>query len=54
MDFLSNLSREELAHIVKVFDIQIAIVLVLVCYLTKSIFAKFVLGVIFKFQKRKE
>lgn len=54
MDFLSNLSREELANIIKVFDIQIAIVLVLICYLTKSIFAKFVLGIIFKFQKRKE
>lgn len=54
MDFLSNLSREQLVHIVKVFDIQIAIVLVVLCYLTKSIFAKFVLGVIFKFQKRKE
>lgn len=54
MNFLPNLSREELANIIKVFDIQIAVVLVLVCYLTKSIFAKFILGTIFKFQKRKE
>ena len=54
LDFLSDLSREELANIIKLFDIQIAVVLVLVCYLTKSIFAKFVLGIIFKFQKRKE
>lgn len=54
MDFLSNLSKEELTHIVKVFDIQIAIVLVLAFYLTKSIFSRFVLGIIHKFQKKKE
>lgn len=54
MKFLSNLSREQLVHIIKLFDVQIAIVLVIVCYITKSIFAKFVLGIIFKFQKRKE
>lgn len=54
MDFLSNLSREQLMHIIKVFDVQTAIVLIIVFYLTKSIFAKFVLGVVFKFQKRKE
>lgn len=53
-DFLSNLSREELANIVRVFDIQIAVVLVLVAYLTKSLFAKFVLNVAFKFQKKRE
>ena len=53
-DFLSNLSKEELANIVRVFDIQIAIVLVLIAYLTKSLFAKFILNIAFKFQKQKQ
>ena len=53
-DFLSNLSREEIANLVRVFDIQIAIVLVLLAYLTKSLFAKFVLNIAFRFQKTKE
>ena len=53
-DFLSNLTREELASIVKVFDIQIAIVLVLFSYLTKSLIAKFILNIAFKFQKKKD
>ncbi len=53
-DFISNLSREELSNLVRVFDIQIAIVLVLLAYLTKSLFAKFVLNIAFKFQKKKE
>lgn len=53
-DFISNLSREELANLVRVFDIQIAIVLVLLAYLTKSLFAKFVLNIAFRFQKTKE
>ena len=54
MKFLSNLSREQLVHIIKLFDVQIALVLVIACYITKSIVAKFVLSVIFKFQKRKD
>lgn len=53
-DILSNLSKEELANIIKVFDIQIAIVIVLLSFLTKSLFAKFVLTVANKFQKSKE
>lgn len=54
MKFLSNLTKEQLSSIVKVFDIQIAIVLVLTFYLTKSIFSKFIITILNKFRKKKE
>lgn len=53
MDFLENLSREELTNIVRIFDIQIAIVIMLVVFVTKSIFAKVVINIVYKIQKRK-
>lgn len=52
MSILESLSKEELTNIVKLFDIQIAIVLVLVVFITKSVFAKIVINIIYKIQKR--
>lgn len=53
MGIFSNLSKEELTNIVRIFDIQIAIVIVLVVFITKSIFAKIVINIAYKMQKRK-
>lgn len=53
MGILENLSKEELTNIVKIFDIQIAIVIVLVVFVTKSIFARIVIDIFYKIQKRK-
>lgn len=52
-EFLENLSKEELTNIVKIFDIQIAIVIVLVVFVTKSVFAKIFINIVYKIQKRK-
>ena len=51
VDILSNLSKEQLTHIVKVFDIQIAIVIVLLAFVTRTIFAKLVIKVFRKIFK---
>lgn len=53
MGFLENLSREELANIIKIFDIQIAIVIVLVVFVTKSVFAKLFISIVYKIRKKK-
>lgn len=53
MGFLENLSREELTNIVKIFDIQIAIVIVLVVFVTKSVFAKVAINIVYKIRKIK-
>jgi len=53
-NFFENLSQEQLIHIIKLFDVQIAIVIVLVVFLTKSFFSKIVLTILNKFLKRKK
>ncbi len=50
-NILSNLSKEQIAHIVKVFDIQIAIVIVLVVFFTKNIVSKIILNIFYKIFK---
>ena len=52
-EFLSNLSKDDLTNIIKIFDVQIAIVIVIVVFLTKSFFAKLVINIVNKILKRK-
>lgn len=52
-EFLANLSKDDLTNLVKIFDIQIAIIIVIVVFLTKSLFAKFVIKIVNKILKRK-
>jgi MscS family membrane protein len=51
-DILANLSREELTNLIKIFDVQIAIVLVLIVFVTKSIVTKIILRIVDKILKR--
>lgn len=51
-DVIANLSKENLTKIIHLFDIQIAIVIVLLVFVTKSFFAKTVLKVVNKILKR--
>lgn len=50
-NILANLSKEELTRLIKVFDIQIAVVIILIVFFTKTIFAKIILNIINKFRK---
>ena len=52
-EFLSNLSKDDLTNLIKIFDVQIAIIIVIVVFLTKTIFAKFVINIVNKILKRK-
>ena len=53
MGIFGNLSKEELTNIVKIFDIQIAIVIVSVVFVTKSLFSRIVISIAYKLLKRK-
>ena len=52
-EFLANLSEDDLTNLVKIFDVQIAIIIVIVVLLTKTVFAKFVINIVNKILKRK-
>jgi MscS family membrane protein len=51
-NILANLSKEELTNLIKIFDVQIAIVLVLIVFLTNSFVAKIILKIVNKILKR--
>lgn len=53
-DFIANLSREELRNLIQVFDIQIAVVIVLLVFFTRNFVSKVVLKVFDFFTKKKE
>ncbi|MCI8308910.1 MAG: mechanosensitive ion channel family protein [Clostridia bacterium] len=53
-DILANLSKDDLVNLIHVFDIQIAVVLVLIVLVTKSFFAKIVLKIMDTILKRKK
>lgn len=52
--FIANLSKEELTRLINVFDIQIAIVIVVVAIFTQNIVAKILVSIFDKIQRRKE
>ncbi len=54
LDILSNLSKEQLIHVVKVFDVQIAIVIIIIAFATKAVFAKLVIKIFYKILKVKK
>jgi len=53
-DILANLSSEELLKLIRVFDVQIAIVLVILAFFTRNIVSKAVIEVYNFISKRKE
>ena len=53
-NFMVNISREELLHLIQVFDIQIAIVIVLLAYLTRNIISKLIVKIYDFITNRKE
>lgn len=53
-NILANLSKEEITELIKVFDIQIAIVIILIVLVTKSFVAKIILNIMNKLLKRKK
>lgn len=53
-NFIANLSREELRNLIQVFDIQIAIVLVLLVFFTRNFVAKIIVKVFDIILKRRE
>ena len=50
-EFLANLSKDDLTNLVKIFDVQIAIIIIIVVFLTKSLFAKLVIKIVNKILK---
>lgn len=52
-DLVSNLSREELKNLIQVFDIQIAIVILLLIFFTRSFVSRVILKVFDFFLKKK-
>lgn len=53
-DIIANLSKEELRNLIQVFDIQIAIVIVLLVFITRNVVAKIVLKIYDFLTKKKE
>ncbi len=53
-ELISNLSRDELKNLIQVFDIQIAVVIVLIVYFTRNFVAKLILKIFNIFLKKKE
>ena len=53
-ELIANLSSEEVLHLIKVFDVQIAIVIVLLAFLTRNVVAKLILKAWNFINKRKE
>ena len=51
-DLIANLSREELKNLIQVFDIQIAIVIILLIFFTRSFVARIILKVFDFFLKK--
>ena len=52
-DFFANLSKDDLTNLVKIFDVQIAIIIIVVVFLTKNVFTKFIINIVNKILKRK-
>ena len=52
-DLVSNLSREELKNLIRVFDVQIAVVILLLIFFTRGFVARFILKVFDFFLKKK-
>lgn len=52
-ELLAKLPKEQLTNLIKLFDVQIAIVIVIIAFLTKSVFAKLVINIVNKILKRK-
>lgn len=53
-DLISNLSKDELRNLIQVFDIQIAIVIILIVFFTRSFVSKIILKVAGRFLKKSE
>ena len=53
-NLIANLSKDELRNIIQVFDFQIAIVIILLVFLTRNFAAKIILKFFDLFTKKKE
>ena len=53
-DFITGLSKDELRNLIQVFDIQIAIVIILIVFFTRGFVSKIVLKIFDAILKRKE
>lgn len=53
-ELVANLSRDELKNLIQVFDVQIAVVIILLAFFTRNIIAKVILKIFDLFIKKKE